>query len=53
MEGEAAATLMELGAQFGFMAYLIMQNKTQAAGLKDMRDKYEALLERMLKAVEK
>jgi hypothetical protein len=52
METEIAATLAELGAQFGFMVYLIAQNKTQSKALDDMRAKYDGLLERAIKALD-
>ena len=52
MEGDVAATLAELGAQVGFLLYLVTQNKAQSRRLEDMQKKYEDLLERALKAME-
>ncbi len=52
MEGELLGTLAELGAQVGFLLFLVTQNKTQAKRLEDMQMKYESLLERAIKAME-
>lgn len=51
MEGDLVATLAELGAQVGFLLYLVTQNKRQATRLEDMQKKYEDLLERAIKAI--
>lgn len=53
MEDQLVATIAELGAQVGFMIYLVTQNRQQAGQLKEMRDKYEALLERAITAFDK
>lgn len=51
MEDQLIATIAELGTQVGFMIYLVTQNRQQAAQLKEMQDKYEALLERAISAI--
>ena len=53
MEDQLVATIAELSAQVGFMIYLVTQNRQQAAQLQDMRDKYDALLERAITAIDK
>ncbi len=52
MEGELAGTLAELGAQIGFLLYLVTQNKRQGERIEQMQKKYESLLERAIKAME-
>jgi hypothetical protein len=52
VEGELAGTLAELGAQIGFLLYLVTQNKRQGERIEQMQKKYEELLERMLKGHE-
>jgi|TARA_R110000744_G_scaffold43297_6_gene97243 hypothetical protein len=52
MESEFMAQLIDLGITGLFMGFLIFQNREKATRLDDMQSKYEALLERVLKAVE-
>jgi|JYMV01.1.fsa_nt_gi hypothetical protein len=52
MEGELLGTLAELGAQVGFLLYLVTQNKAQATRLEAMQKKYEELLERAIQAIQ-
>lgn len=53
MEDQLIATIAEIGAQAGFMIYLVTQNRQLNGQLKEMRDKYEALLERAISAIDK
>ena len=53
MEDQLVATIAELSAQVGFMIYLVTQNRQLNGQLKEMRDKYDNLLERAIGALEK
>ena len=49
---QMTAQLVDLGMTGLLIGYLIRQNVLMSKGIKDRQDKYEALLERVISAVD-